>query len=243
MAFHFSARKSSAITFTRLHKPGDDPLLFMHGHRIMTVPKVKFLRVWFDYKLIWKSHIEVVIKHCLRLKNLFSAITTTKFGPNVKSLTMLSRGLVQSEVNYGLIAYGTACKTNLNKIDVVMRTIMRTILGSLKSTPVETLYADLATTTLNHRRNWMSWKYLTSLSYKPFSSSHATGSFLFLQPSCWRKFSTPCLSEVIQEASEANLPYFPPLDVPEYPSGPFHHHKKRYYATQFDSHGTNTSPC
>ena len=47
------------------------------------------------------------------------------------------------KVDYGLIAYGSVAKTNLAKIDAVLRGALRLILGAAKSTPVEHLYAEL----------------------------------------------------------------------------------------------------
>ncbi|KZR97961.1 Uncharacterized protein APZ42_006883 [Daphnia magna] len=44
---------------------------------------------------------------------------------------------------YGIIAYGGASSTNIAKIDIVSRGILRLIFVAFKSTPVEILYADL----------------------------------------------------------------------------------------------------
>jgi hypothetical protein len=72
--FKFSAAKSSAVSFTRSYKHGDDPLLFINGHRIPNVSKVKFLGLTFDSKLIWKDHIAQVVNKCIKNKHAFSII-------------------------------------------------------------------------------------------------------------------------------------------------------------------------
>ena len=86
-----------------------------------TIDVGRLLGVWFDQKLNWKTHISSVQNHCLNLKKLFSIIANTKFGPPVKVLILLFKTLVRSKIDYGLIAYGNANKSNLEKIDIVSR--------------------------------------------------------------------------------------------------------------------------
>ena len=206
--FNFPPEKSSAVVFTRRSDPGNDPIIFMHGHRINFEKKVKFLGVVFDYKLLWKDHIDLVYKHCFRLKNLFATIASLKSGPSLKILSLLFTSLVQSKIDYGLIAYGSAAASNLKKLDVISRAIIRIILGSRSSTPVEMLYTDLAAVPVQSRRQWLSRKYLINLSSKPFGSTFTSAKFLFHQPSIWPKFKVPCLSEAIVHARQHNLPLF-----------------------------------
>jgi hypothetical protein len=40
--FTFSATKSSAVSFTRLYKPGNDPLLFLSGQRFPNAARPNF---------------------------------------------------------------------------------------------------------------------------------------------------------------------------------------------------------
>jgi hypothetical protein len=75
--FKFSASKSAVISFTRQYKSGDNPLLFLDGHRIPNTPKIKFLGLILDSKLLWKDHTQIVANKYTRLKNAFSIITKT----------------------------------------------------------------------------------------------------------------------------------------------------------------------
>jgi hypothetical protein len=113
------------VVFTRAHKPGNDTLPYLDGHRIPSQPTFKFLGLWFDSKLLWKSHIDHVTNHCLNLKNLFSILTRSKAGPTTQTLVLLYKSLVRSLMDYGAIAYGSASKTNLERVDVVGRAILR----------------------------------------------------------------------------------------------------------------------
>jgi hypothetical protein len=55
--FRFAPDKNAMVVFTRAYKPGNDPLLYLNGHRILFLPTFQFLGFWFDSKLHWKSHI------------------------------------------------------------------------------------------------------------------------------------------------------------------------------------------
>ena len=114
--------------------------MFINGHRIPSHATHKFLGVWFDQKMLWKTHIDYVRSHCLILKNLFSIIANAKLGPSIKTLVLLFKSLVRSKVDYGLLAYGNASKTNIEKLNIIFRAIIRTILGSKQSTPTQILY-------------------------------------------------------------------------------------------------------
>jgi hypothetical protein len=128
--FKFAPDKSGAIMFTRACKPGDDPLLFLYGHRIQPKTKAKLLVVLLDYKLLWVPHIKQFIKSCMPVKNLFKVLAKTKSGPTVPILIRLFKSLDQSRIDYGLIAYGHSSKNNLDSIDRMPRSILRIILGA-----------------------------------------------------------------------------------------------------------------
>lgn len=80
---------------------------------------------------------------------------------------ILYKSLVRSKIDYGLIAYGNASKSNIKKLDVISRSILRIILGSWCSTPTEILYAETGTEPIASRRSWLTTKYIINLSNKP----------------------------------------------------------------------------
>jgi hypothetical protein len=82
--FRFAPNKNAMVVFTRAYKPGNDPLLYLNGHRIPSQPTFKFLGFWFDSKLLWKSHIDHVTNRCLNLKKLFSILTKSKLTQPLK---------------------------------------------------------------------------------------------------------------------------------------------------------------
>ena len=102
-----------------------------------------------------KTHIDYVRSHCLILKNLFLIIPNAKLGPSIKTLVLLFKILVRSKVDYGLLAYGYASKASIEKLNIICRAIIRTILGSKQATPTPILYAENGTEPIADRRNWL----------------------------------------------------------------------------------------
>lgn len=204
----FSAEKSAALIFTRSYKPGDDPILFLQGRRIPVVKEFKFLGVKFDTKLSWKPHITAVCSALNRLKNLFTIITNINFGPSTKTLALLFKSLVRSKTDYGLMVYGAARKTTLNRIDVATRSIIRMILGSRQSSPVETLYVDLGLEPATARKNWLSTSYIVKMSNRPNNPTYATVFNLFHSKEVWPIRSTPSILKEVAELSRCNQPLF-----------------------------------
>nr|CAH0112721.1 unnamed protein product [Daphnia galeata] len=206
----FAPDKSTTLVFNRAYKPGADPLLFINGHRIPSRPKNKLLGVWFDQKLNWKTHISSVRNHCLNLKKIFSITANTKFGPPVKVLTLLFKTLVRSKIDYGLIAYGNASKSNLEKIDIVSRATLRLILGSKLFTPIQILYAKTGTEPLATRKSWLSTKYILKLAHNPHNSTYDVAKASYESTGNFPLRSTPCLHEQIQQIKRLVLKAFPP---------------------------------
>jgi ribonuclease HI len=206
--FRFSASKSAVVSFTRQYKPGDDPLLFLDGHRIPNSSKIKFLGLILDSKLLWKSHTQMVADKCIRLKNAFSIITKATYAPSFKSLCTLFKCLVRSRIDYGLPIYGSACISTLLKIDVAARSILRLILGSKPSTPKEILYAETGTEPLADRGAWLSARYHINLSHHPENLTYQTAKNLFYSSEQWPPRCCPSLKLSCEKIRHANMDLF-----------------------------------
>ena len=148
--FDFSVEKSALVVFSR-DAARHPPHLFIMGN--IQVP-VKFLGLTFDKKLQWKEHVENVVTKCkcIRANNALAVIARRKYGLTIQALVTLHITLVRSQVDYGLVVYGGACNTRMEKINVVLRSSLRIILGAAMSTPVASLYAELGLEPVAFRR-------------------------------------------------------------------------------------------
>ncbi|EFX64016.1 hypothetical protein DAPPUDRAFT_118610 [Daphnia pulex] len=96
-------------------------------------------------------------------------------------------------MDYGAIAYGSASKTSLERVDVVGRAILRNIMGANRSTPVEMLYSETGTESLSWRTKLLTRKYLLNLSHKPNNQMHKPLVQLATTTTQWKPRSTPGL--------------------------------------------------
>jgi hypothetical protein len=181
------------ILLSRFYNPGEDPLLFLNGQRIPNAKKVKFLGVTMDAKLLWMDHIAAVINNCDKLKNAFSIISKTSYAPSLKSLSTLFKSLVKSRIDYGLIIYGSASKSNLQKIDVAARSILMLILGSRPSAPIEEIYAETGTEPLSDWRGWLASKYLVNVNFNAKNQNYRPIRSLFNSTDTWPMRCSTCL--------------------------------------------------
>lgn len=100
-----------------------------------------------------------------QIKTIFKIVCNQKFAPPpLKTLVTLFKSLVRSKIDYGLPVYASASKTHINKLDIIHRSFLRIILNSHKSTPSEILYTDTNTEPIIKRAEWLTSKYITSMS-------------------------------------------------------------------------------
>ena len=69
-----------------------------------------FLGLWFD-GLTWRVHIEAVVARCKRVLNVMRCLVGLDWGTDRRSLRMIFVGLIRFAIDYGCVAYGSACKT------------------------------------------------------------------------------------------------------------------------------------
>ena len=73
----FQAEKLTLLTFSRSRKIPPNPLLFIHGQRILPSTTTKFLGVTFDKKLSWNAHINEVLSSCKKIRTSYSTSSST----------------------------------------------------------------------------------------------------------------------------------------------------------------------
>jgi ribonuclease HI/endonuclease/exonuclease/phosphatase family metal-dependent hydrolase len=170
--FSFSVDKCAMMVFVNRPAPPPRPLLFLAGHRVLQVTEFKFLGLWFDQRLTWKFHINAVVIKCQRSKNLLLTLTRLSKYIHPTLLIQLFKALVISRIDYGLVVYGTAAKSNLRRIDVTVRQMLRIILGSVNSTPTEHLHGESGIVVVRKRQEWLATKYVIKICHHPSSSTY-----------------------------------------------------------------------
>ena len=101
-----------------------------------------------------------------------------------------------------------ASNSIIERINVVSRFILRLILGSRTSVPIEVLYAETGTVPVLPRRNWLAANYLLKLSNNANNSTYTSIQKMFQNPKEWPKLSTPCVAKDLATLKRLELELF-----------------------------------
>ena len=126
----------------------------------------------FDQKLTFALHInEVVCNVKLRL-NILKVVSSFNWGADRTTLLRMYQALCLSKIEYGSQIYGSACKTNLTKLDVLHNLALRICTGAYKTSPVESLYVDSGMPPLYIRREEQGLRYLARVLTSKANPNH-----------------------------------------------------------------------
>ena len=87
-------------------------------------PSCRYLGVHLDKKLLFREHIDYVVKKLNKFCGLIYRVR--HFYPR-KFLLMFYNSFAKSVIYYGLLVYGSAAKSNLQKTECAQRRILRAI--------------------------------------------------------------------------------------------------------------------
>ena len=85
---------------------------------------IKCLGVLIDYKVSWKNHVDSVALKINKTTGLLSKLR--HFVPH-HTFVNISNSLITPYLHYGLIAWGQASKTHLNKLSILQKRALRFI--------------------------------------------------------------------------------------------------------------------
>jgi ribonuclease HI len=155
--FKISLNKTTAVLFSKKrHLPIIN--IKIDQNLIKMENKAKFLGIIFDRKLTWQPHIEYIIERCKKRLNLMRAVSGYQWGASKRSLLTIYKALIRSIIDYGDVAYSTACKSHLNKISVIQTEALRICCGAPKGTSASALQNECGEMPLQLRRTHNSIK-------------------------------------------------------------------------------------
>lgn len=106
---------------------------------ILPVKEIKYLGIYIDSHLNWNSHINYIIK---KLQYVLYKFQYLKKILSVPQLKVLYHALVESHINYGIIAWGGVSKTNLNPLNILQKRFLKIILSKEPTYPSTLLYSE-----------------------------------------------------------------------------------------------------
>ena len=119
-------KKTTFMLFGRKWKNVPDALtlISIDGKPIERVTSTKFLGVYIDNKLTWQTHISQL---AIKVSRNLGVLNKAKSVLSTKVLKMLYFSMVHSYLTYGIIIWGNACETKLNRIYILQKRAMRII--------------------------------------------------------------------------------------------------------------------
>ncbi|GFV53315.1 putative RNA-directed DNA polymerase from transposon X-element [Trichonephila clavipes] len=208
-----SASKSCCVHFCRKRGIHPDPEIRIRDIQIPVVPDVRFLGVIFDRRLTFLPHILHLRKKCEKSLNLLKVLSNTSWGADRTSLLRVYQAIVLSRIDYGCVAYGSACNSTLQKLDPVHHMALRICSGAFRTSPVQSLYVNCHQLPLDLRRRKLSLAYyfkILSVPSHPLQNVYMSTSmkrFYDARPSNIRPF----MDRMKLHISELDLPNVPPV--------------------------------
>ncbi|GFW95645.1 RNase H domain-containing protein [Trichonephila clavipes] len=95
-------------------------------------------------------------KRCEKSLNLLKVLSNTSWGADRTSLLRVYQAIVLSRIDYGCVAYGSACNSTLKKLDPIHHMALRICSGAFRTSPVQSLYVNCYQLPLDIRRRKLS---------------------------------------------------------------------------------------
>ena len=129
--FSLNLKKSNFVIFRPLQKKLPfTPKLYLYDpstnkHKQLECREfVKYLGVLIDYKLSWNNHIDTIL---LKISRTVGLLLKLRHFVPFSTLISIYHSLIAPYLPYGLIAWGQASKSQLNKLLVLQKRALRFI--------------------------------------------------------------------------------------------------------------------
>ncbi|XP_065091068.1 uncharacterized protein LOC135712034 [Ochlerotatus camptorhynchus] len=164
--------KSAAVAFTRKDtsvvriRIGRENVDLNNTHR--------YLGYTVDRTLTHRKHIEDIRDKAAAKVKIIKMLGKRSSSANPNTLVKIGNAIIRSRLEYGAQIYGNAAKTNLQKLQTVHNSYLRSAMRYLKTTPIHVIHAETGQTPLDIRRELLTLKELLKSTYhtnqlQPFS--------------------------------------------------------------------------
>ena len=153
-----STSKTTAVHFCRKRRC-TNPTIRMNGHLIPFGPAVKFLGVWMDRHVTYKTHITDLINKCTKGLQVMSTVSKCSYGADRSVLLLMYRSLVRSKIDYGSFIYDGASATSKRCHDVIHNSALRIVTGAFRTSPAASVMVEVDEPPLALRRKLLGARY------------------------------------------------------------------------------------
>ena len=101
-----------------------DIRIFLNNTSLQSCDTYKYLGVFFDSKLNWKTHINYI---CNKISKSCGALAKLRHCVDTTTLLNVYHALINSYVRYGIIAWGSASKAAVKPLQTIVNKAIRII--------------------------------------------------------------------------------------------------------------------
>ena len=143
-------------------------ILKISSQLIPRVEKQRVLGIIFDApKLTLVSHISYIKNECNRRINVLRAISSNNWGASRTLLRRVYISFIRSKMEYGCIIYNEFSMTQMQRLNVIQNTSLRSILGARQTSPIPSLEIEAHISPLEIRFRYLFMKWYTKILYSP----------------------------------------------------------------------------
>ena len=114
--------------------------LSINNLEIENINKIKYLEVIIDNRLSWSDHINHISIQAKRGLAMLNSISKKSWGAHPSTLLLFYKSIVRPRLDWGCLLFNNANKQTLNKLSVIQNSFLRTVLGCIRTIPINVLH-------------------------------------------------------------------------------------------------------
>lgn len=169
-----NAQKSAVILFQPNSQPGGVITIDLKigAEAIPQTNLLKYLGVWYDEKLIWDHHIEVMCQKATKATGIIHRCSSPRIGMRRTALLFLYKCYVRPILEFGCVLFSHLPDYCLSKLFVTERKALRLCLGLPKYAANQALYGEARIPPLKTRFRLLTVNCFLSLCQSPLAFRH-----------------------------------------------------------------------
>ena len=157
--FTISPVKSKFMIFTR-RQISEPPTIILDDQIIQPSPTITYLGLKLDPKLRWIPHFRYLKGLISQWSNLLRATAGTSWGSHPSCLLTIFNSIIKSKADYGSFLFASASLTHRKKLNSILSSCLRTIIGALNSSSIASLEVECACPPIELRSRRLAGKFL-----------------------------------------------------------------------------------
>lgn len=167
--FTTAPEKSHFMIFTR-RQIAAHPHIVLDSQIILPSTSVSYIGLKLDPKLRWVLHFNYIRGLISRWSNFLRATAGSRWGSHPSCLLKIFNAVIRFKADYGSFFFASASLSHRKKINSILSSCLRTIIGALRSSPLTSLEAECACSPIELRSRHLAGKFLLKCLSSPTHS-------------------------------------------------------------------------